>query len=345
MGGGAMEVGDLSALLRQRRFGECREGAERLLLQGGLTPVELAAVYLALSRSLSVLSGHQEALGPAELAMHYARSCGENDLLGRAICHSAYTYHENRLYKRAVARLAEYFYYYSLYKQARSLEGWVLYNMAVFYRAMGRGTKALEYYVKAYRWHVAEAPDPQQVERCRANLAWQYLKMGEVQPAEAYMEGSEEYLVQFPNDLDARARHWNTLAFHAYMTGAYFRAMETAARVVGLRGVTPLRKAYACLTLHYSARALRKERVAIGMAVLARIQASVARRPDVEEEATRSLLQMLQQREGLPLMEDLFAQFGLTPRPRQDGAEPLPEEPVPSEEPPPGSRRPADRAT
>jgi hypothetical protein len=143
------------------------------------------------------------------------------------------------------------------------------------------------------------------------------------------MEGSEEYLVQYPNDLDARARHWNNLAFHAYMTGEYRRAMETAARIVGLRGATPLRKAYACLTLHYTARAMGKERVAMGMGVLARIQASVARRPDVEEEASRSLLQMLQQREGVPLMEDLFAHLGLAVRPQQDGAEPLPPDPAP----------------
>lgn len=324
-----MQIVALSDLLRQGRFGECRAGAETLLLQGDLDPQGLGGVYLALSRSLSALYANQEALGPAELAVHYARQCGDNDLLGRAICHSAYVYHENRLYKRAVARLAEYFYYYSLYRYARSLEGWVLYNMAVFHRAMGRGTKALEYYVKAYRWHLSEGAEPQLVEKCRANLAWQHLKMGELEPAEVYMEGSEEYLIQFPNDLDARARHWNSLAFHAYMTGSYRRAMETAAHVVGLRGVTPLRKAYACMTLHYTARSLGKERVAIGMAVLARIQASVARRPDVEEEANRCLLQMLQQREGLPLMEDLFSELGLIVRPRQDGADPLPVDTAP----------------
>lgn len=324
-----MEAALLSDLLRHGRYADCREVAETLLLRGGLDQWGLAVVYLALSRSLSALHANQEALGPAELAVHYARDCGDNDLLGRAICHSAYIYHETGLSKRAVARLTEYFSYHSLYKQARSLEGWAFFNMAVSYRAIGRGTKAVEYYGKAYRWHVSEGADPQQVERCRANLAWQHLKMGEIEPAEAFMEGSEEYLVQYPNDLDARARHWNNLAFHAYMTGEYRRAMETAARLVGLRGVTPLRKAYACLTLHYTARAMGQERVAMGMGVLARIQASVARRPDVEEEASRSLLQMLQQREGIPLMEDLFSQLGLVVRPRQDGAEPLPPDPAP----------------
>jgi hypothetical protein len=71
-------------------------------------------------------------------------------------------------------------------------------------------------------------------------------------------------------------------------------------------------------------RALGKERVAMGIGVLARIHASVAQRPDVEEEATRLLVQMLQQQEGLPLMEDLFAELELTICSRQDGAEPLP---------------------
>ncbi|MFZ5815664.1 MAG: hypothetical protein ACOY93_10240 [Bacillota bacterium] len=326
-----MEIAALSDLLRQGRFGECQERAENLLLRGGLDQKGRAAVYLALSRSLSSVHANQEALGPAELAVHYARDSGDNDLLGRAICHSAYAYHENRLYKRAAARLAEYFYYYSLYKQARSLEGWVLFNMAVFYRAMGRGSKALEYYAKAYRWSLSEGSSPQQVEKCRANLTWQLLRLGDIGSAELLLQGSEEYLLQFPNDLDARSRHWNNLAFHAFMAGAHQQAMEMAARVLGLQGVSPLRKAYACLTLHFTARALGRERVAAGMAVLARIQASVARRPDLEEEATRALLQMRQEKEGLPLMEDLFAQLGLTKRPRQDGPEPLPPDPPPSQ--------------
>jgi hypothetical protein len=72
------------------------------------------------------------------------------------------------------------------------------------------------------------------------------------------------------------------------------------------------------------ARALGRERVAMGIGVLARIHAIVDQRPDLEEEATRSLVQMLQQQEGLSLMEDLFAELGLTIRSRQDGAEPLP---------------------
>lgn len=338
-----MGLAQLSDLLRQGHYTACREQAERLLFQGDLDPVGLAGTYLALSRSLSALCANQEALGPAELALHFARDCGESDLLGSAICHSAYVYCENRLYKRAVARLAEYFYYYSLYREARSLEGWVLYNMGVFYRAMGRGTKALEYYTKALRWQERERAEPQELERCRANLAWQALKLGQVELAEACMAGSAAYLELYPSDMDARARHWNNLAFHAYLTGAHRRAMELASQVVGLRGVSPLRKAYACLTLHYTARSLGKERVAVGMAVLARIQASVARRPDVEEEASRSLLQMLQERDGLPLMEDLFAQLGLAMRPRQDGPEPLPlpsEQPVPAPAPVPRPTKP-----
>jgi hypothetical protein len=63
--------------------------------------------------------GHR--CSPGEI--HYARECGDNDLLGRAICHFAYVHHENRPYKRAASRMAEYVYYYRLYKEARALEG------------------------------------------------------------------------------------------------------------------------------------------------------------------------------------------------------------------------------
>jgi hypothetical protein len=74
---------------------------------------------------------------------------------------------------------------------------------------------------------------------------------------------------------------------------------------MSIRGVSPPRKAQACLILHHTANAMGMGREAMGMGVLARIQASVARRPDLEEEVIRSMLRF-QQQQGLPLMEELF---------------------------------------
>lgn len=306
-----MDLADLAALLEQGRFAECRAEAEALLCRGGLDRVGQAGAYLLLSRSLSRLQANQEALGPGELAVHYALTAGDNDLLGRAICHSAFAYGENRLYKQAIARLGEYFRYHSLYREARRLEGWVLFHLALYHQRMGRGSQAHSYYQKAYRWHLAAESAPAQVEQCRASLAWQSLRMGDLAQAAPLMEGSEAYLRQEPDDREARARHWNNRAYQAYLTGQYPRASEIAARVVALPGAAPVWKATACLTLHQTARALGQEEVAIGMAALARIHASVARRPDLEEEALRALVQMLQQQEGLPRMEELFVKLGL----------------------------------
>lgn len=317
--GSAVSSSELSNLLNQGRYAECRGAAEALLQSGGLDPADQAGAYLALSQSLSALQANQEALGSAELAVHYARDCGDNDLLGRAICHSALVYYQNGLHKRAVSRLNEYFRYHALYRQARRLEGWVLHSLGLFYRAMGRGEQALAYFEKAWRWKVQEGGEPDQLEECRSDLIWQLLRHGDVDAAEGLLAESETHLSHRPEDRDGRARYWINLAYHHHMTGLHRRAMEAASQVVAVRGIAPVWKAQACLIIHHAARAVGKEQVAAGMAILARIQAGLARRPDLEEEATRSLLQMLQQHEEPPRLEELLAELGLRLRQRQEG--------------------------
>ncbi|HLN62668.1 MAG TPA: hypothetical protein VK464_14070 [Symbiobacteriaceae bacterium] len=307
----------LGDLLSERRYGECRELAETILRRGSLTDGERGIVYLALSSSLAALHSNQEALGPGELAVYFSRCAGEHDLLGRALCHLAEVYHENGLYKRAVGCLDEYFLAFSLYNLARALEGRAFGQMAQSYQAMGRGPKALEYWRKAYRWHMDHRTDPQLVDLYRGKLVWQLLKLGQLEPVGALLGDSEAYLRQAPNDLEARARYLNNLAYQAYLTCRYGLAIDTAARVMGLRGARPVRKAQACLTLHYTARSLGLVREAVGFGLLGRIQASVARRPDLEDEATRALVHM-HQRETLPSIDELLR--GLGRRPGSSGA-------------------------
>jgi tetratricopeptide (TPR) repeat protein len=294
---------DLANLLGAERFHEAREAAEVLLHRGGLNARELAQVYLALSHSLSALQAGQEAVGPAELAAHFARESAEYDLLGRALCHLASLCYDNRLYKRALSCLEAYFAHFTLCNRARALEGHVFHRTACCFQAMGRGLKALEYFEKAYRWH--RQGEPPLLDQHRADLAWQCLRLGKVERAEELLAESENYLRSAPNDLDARARHCCNVAYRAYLVGNYSEALDAAIRTMGLKGATSLRKAHACLVLHYTARAMGLQREAQGVAVLARIQASVARRADLEEEINRSMLQV-QPQAGLPLIEELF---------------------------------------
>ncbi|HYG60786.1 MAG TPA: hypothetical protein VD902_22140, partial [Symbiobacteriaceae bacterium] len=204
-----------------------------------------------------------------------------------------------------VACLEEYFRDFALYNVSRALEGWSLAHLALFYQAMGRHPKALEYFQKAYRWHSEQGAGPQHLDEHRADLIWQSLKLGDTDAARPLLAESAVYLQEVPNDLDARARYLNNQAYLHYLSGGYTSALDAAIQVVHMRGVSALRKAQACLTLHYTAKAMGHRREAMGLGTLVRIQASLGRRPDLEEEATRSMLHM-QQDGGLPLMDELF---------------------------------------
>jgi len=300
-----MDVSALAALLDEQRFGDCRDAANELLCTCDLPEAEKAQVFLALSYSLSALQSGQEAIGPAELAVYFSRQAGNYDLLGRSLCHLALLYHESGLHKRAVACLEEYFQSFALYERSRSLEGWVLASLGLFYQAMGRAPRALEYCKRAYAWHMAAGATPQQVEEQRGNLIWQHLKLGQPDQARELLSISRAYLQQAPNDLEARAGYLNNQAYRYFLTGSYGAAIDSAVHVMHMRGVTPVRKAQACLTLHHTARAMGLTSEALGLGTLARIQANVARRPDLEDEACRSLLHT-RQAQGLPLMDELL---------------------------------------
>jgi tetratricopeptide (TPR) repeat protein len=298
-----LDISYLAELLRAQRFGECREAAGTMLRRVGLSPADKAQAFLALSRSLAALHAHQESLAPAELAAHFAQEGAEYDLLGRSLCHLATVCHDNRLYKRAASCLADYFQHFTLYDRAKALEGWAFHLSARCHQAMGRSDKAAEYYEKAYRWH--RDTDPQQWEQHRAELIWHCLRQGRLDGIATLLSESETYLNATPNDLEARGRYLANLAYRSFMVGEYQASIETAIRLMGIRGLSPVRRAQACIILHHTAKAMGMLREAMGMGVLARIQASVARRPDLEEEVVRSMLQ-LQQRDGVPLMEELF---------------------------------------
>jgi tetratricopeptide (TPR) repeat protein len=292
-------------LLRAGRFGECKAAAGALLRQAGLTAADRAQANLVLSRSLAVLHAHQESLAPAELAAHFARETAAYDLLGHALAHLAAVCQDNRLHKRSASCLEEYFQHFTLYDQSRALEGWVFHLTARCHQALGHNDKAAEYYEKAYRWH--RGAHPQQWEQHRAELAWHCLRHGRVARVGELLTESESYLQAAPNDLDARGHYLANAAYHSFMLGDYRAAIDTAIRLMKTRGLAPLRRAQACLILHHSAKAMGMPREAMGIGVLARIQASLARRPDLEEEIIRSMLQLqVQQKDGLPVVEELF---------------------------------------
>lgn len=300
-----MDVGALAELLAERRFTECRAEAEQLIRRPDLAEDARTQACLALSYSLAALGDCQSAIGPGELALHYARRAGDYDAVGHALCHLAAMYHDNRLHKRALACLDEYLRQFTLFREARTLEGWVLAHLALFYRAMGQGQQALAYYQKAYRWHKENTAVPKQLDHHRAELTWQYLRLGRLEPAAELMALSAGYLKRAPNDLEARARYLNNQAYLAFLRSDHPGAFEAALEVVHMKGAPPARVAQACLTLLHSARTIGLRNEARALGNLARIHASVARRPDLEEEATRALLQV-ENCGGAPLADELF---------------------------------------
>lgn len=300
-----MDASELASLLDEGRYAEGRSAAEELLRHASLTDAERARAFLALSYCIAALHAGQESLGPAELAVHFSRQSSEYEVAAHALCHLAFLCYEHRLYKRATQCLEEYFQYFPHYGEAKTLEGWVLAHLGLFYQAMGRAPKAAEFYERAYRWHLEHAVSPAQVDQHRAEWLWQLLKLGRVDEAWELLSASGAYLREHPNDLDARARYYNNRAYYHYLSGHYTTALDIALQTMQVRGIAAIRKAQACLILHYTARAMNLWQDARGLATLARIHANVSRRPELEEEATRALLH-LQHDSGLPLMDDLF---------------------------------------
>lgn len=311
-----MEVSALAGLLEAGRYAECIQAAEVLLRHGALPDGEKARAFLAQSYAQAALQASQEAVGPAELAVHFSRTGSVYDVAAHALCHLADLCYENQLYKRALQCLDEYFSYITLYgAQARSLEGWVLSHTGLAYQAMGRGPRALEYFQKAYRWYVEHSACPQQVDQARGDLAWQLLRQGQPTEVTPLLEGSAAYLREHPNDLDARARLLNNRAYRNFLLGHYSAAIDTGVHSVQMRGASALRKAQACLILHHAARAMGLWKEARGLGFLARIQAGLSKRPDLEQEAVRCLLH-LHQGADVPLMDELVrsvARLGHSP--------------------------------
>ncbi|HWI65234.1 MAG TPA: hypothetical protein VNT75_25670 [Symbiobacteriaceae bacterium] len=291
--------------MEEHRFGDCRDAATELLRTADLTGGEKAQAFLALSYSLAALQSGQEAISPAELAVYFSREAGDYDLTGRALCHLAVLYGENGLGKRAVACLDEYFQLYGLYGRARALEGRVLAQLAQLCLAASQVQKAVAYGKRACQWYVDHDESPRAREEQRGRLTWLYLKAGQVEPAKELLAATQEYLREAPNDLEARACFLSNTAYRYYLIGAYTSAIDMAVQVLEMRGVAAVWRAQACLTLHYTARALGRTREALGFGTLARIQATVARRADLEQEAIRSMLH-IGQKEGLPLMDELL---------------------------------------
>jgi len=307
-----VEVADLAAHLSARRYGMARLGAEELLRRGGLTPLELAQTYLVLSRSLAALRANQEALGPAELAVHYSRQSGDHDLLGRALCHLAECASDLALYKRALVCLEEYLRHMPLYQRARNLEGMAFHLAAICHRAMWRESRAAEYFRKAYRWHLQQGAAPEQVERFRAELIWQDLRTGQMDRALPLLAESEGYVRQHPQDAAARIHLLRNQAYRAYLEGDHHTAAALAQQVVQTIGASAAQKACAYLVLHYTARAAGRRDDASAFGLLARMQAILARRADLERELTRSLLSM-QAPVCLPQVEALLQSSKISP--------------------------------
>ncbi len=312
-----MEIGALIDLLDAGRYTDCREAAEVLIRHGNLSPVEKAQVFLALSDSLAAMQSKQKAIGPGELAAHFCRETHQYDLLGRTLYHLGSLYHEVRLDKRALSCLQEYFRYVSLYRRARALEGRILHQMALCHRVMGRSKKALEYFRKALNWQRQHEPDVQRCERYRADLIRQHLQLVQAEPSVPLLSESHAYVKQHPGDLQARAAYLNNRALLALTERDYAAAVQAASRVIRLRGVPRAQRAEAYLILFETARAMDLHREALGMGVLTRIQAGIARRPDIEDAVSRAIIQM-QQHGNIPPVDELFRRIEQSAR--QNGA-------------------------
>lgn len=295
---------ELREWLAAGQYQRVKETAESWLLKPDLSADELALYNTALCAALVAMKEPVEALGPGERGLDAARRSGSPDAVAEALLYLADAYLGASHYSRAINLMNELLAVTPHSDRAQGWIGRVCDSLGSAYRALGRHERALENHRRAYEWgnrHEDEAA----IAGYRAHLIWAELKTGQLEAAAALLQEEAGYVSSAPGDTLAQARHLNNRAYLAFLQRDYSEATHGALQVFNLGKGMPGERARACITLHATARALGLPREAMGMGMLAKIQAQAARRPDLDDEVTKSMLQV-QTRDRLMPVEDIF---------------------------------------
>lgn len=304
-------------MLAGRRFEEMRQMAQTLLDNEQLSTREKAVCHDALALAHSFLNDHGKAVPAGEIAVYLARESGDFDLLGEAIYHSGIVYGRRRWHEPAADRFEEYFQYLSLYTTAKELQPKVLFNQGVAYRWLRDYRTSVKKLRQA--WELVRETQGQRQQNYRWDLVWVCMLAGELDGVPELLAQGRAYLNQHPEDREAYFQQLNDEARYALLTGDLADAYKKAMEVIKQGDAFPDMQAVAGLTVHYLAvkRGMHLDALIIGCYV--KQKAAAARRPDLDEEISKSIIEIDARSDGA-LMRELLNQLGyLRPSPKSRG--------------------------
>lgn len=254
--------------------------AEELIAQQMAAPSpddqELACLLIYLSRSLTGLHEYEAACEKADIAAFLAHKLKVEGLLEEALYRAGSSYVRAGEYRTAVKRFTT-----CTTGNANVFRVEVLYNRALAYTNLGSYAQATLDYEAALQ---AEAERRPQMSRlCRINLAWVLILQQEFERAEALLA---EFAAQ-DSDQAVQLQIAHDRAHISFLKGDNLNAFCLA--LVALRqagGDYPHIRAHIVLTLMALATSEDLPQQAFTLGVFAKRLAGVARRPDLDDEAS-----------------------------------------------------------
>jgi tetratricopeptide (TPR) repeat protein len=224
----------LEKLVEEGQYESAIECAERLMLSGENTALDLARIHCGLLISRSQTQQYYAASVSGQLALKLARDLEEWDIFGR--CCFGLGINHNKLGdpKLAISVLLEFFHYQSFYTGAAKLAPWVWFNLGVIHSKMDDPSAAIGYLMRAQELSITRG-DSYLQHTCRHALVEAYLLKGDLHPIPKLMANSLHFLRHNTNQRYAADSYlWHMLlrANYALKRDRVDRAMSISLRAL-----------------------------------------------------------------------------------------------------------------
>jgi len=312
VGGQPLQVSQLSRLLETGEYKRCLEAAASLLAEGGHDKEGQARIYAAITRSCLALTDYPAAVEAGRTAVLLAEASGSADVLGSALVDLATALGNTRRFEAALATFARYLQMLPLFTAARCLEGRALQRQADTCRRAGRPEEAVRAYRRAMRWFQRYGDDAGAI-GCAQALVRLHIDQGQLRSAARLLAVLDGHARAHPGDHEFLGTQLVDRALFHLRSG---RSVESAREAMAALELSPS-LAVACraqMMLAHAALEQNKPADALNFLFAARVGAIDARLYDLEFEASRLLLSVLNGPDGQALLlevDDAYCQAGV----------------------------------
>ncbi|HLN60409.1 MAG TPA: hypothetical protein VK464_02575 [Symbiobacteriaceae bacterium] len=284
----------LKQLVKAEKWGEVQAYAERMAAERAIKTDEMAVVYCAIVQARFVLGDLGGAVAAGEVALQLARSVGDWD----SYCISANAlgaaHSMLKQYNAAVLYFEDYLNNVHRAAPFPELHSNVWYNLALVYKALGEGPKAIEALKHALEQALLTG-DARRVHAMILTLVDASLKAGQMNDVPRLLAKSAFFLRRRSiSDVQETALyHLAYRTEYALLTGRLRRA-----RILAAKGLLAAEERYRHLCsfhmlLSRISREYKAGSEALEHALSARACAVACQRPDLEADATAVVNQLL----------------------------------------------------